>query len=55
MPNRSRRTSGSALLSAHGRIADRIDRDLIDDAELTLAEFEVLDHLAEQPRTTPSG
>lgn len=36
----------SALLSAHGRISDRIDRDLIDQSGITLAEFEVLDHLA---------
>ncbi len=36
----------AALLSAQGRVADRIDRDLNDEAEITLAEFEVLDHLA---------
>lgn len=35
-----------ALLSAQGLIADRIDRLMIDRAELTLAEFEVLDRLA---------
>lgn len=57
-----------ALLSAHGRIADRIDRDLTDRADITLAEFEVLDHLAdahdntirmnelaERVRLSPSG
>ncbi|MGI9576829.1 MAG: MarR family winged helix-turn-helix transcriptional regulator [Microthrixaceae bacterium] len=35
-----------ALLSAQGLIADRIDRLMIERAELTLAEFEVLDRLA---------
>jgi DNA-binding MarR family transcriptional regulator len=58
----------SALLSAHGRISDRIDRDLIDESGITLAEFEVLDHLAraddhtirmnglaERVRLSPSG
>ena len=57
-----------ALLHAQGRIADRLDRDLIEQAEITLAEFEVLDRLAgspghtvrmnelaEQVRLSPSG
>ncbi|MCP4435043.1 MAG: winged helix-turn-helix transcriptional regulator [Actinomycetia bacterium] len=57
-----------ALLDAQGRIADRLDRDLIDQADITLAEFEVLDHLAgsaehtvrmnelaEHVRLSPSG
>jgi DNA-binding MarR family transcriptional regulator len=35
-----------ALLSAQGLITDRIDRLMIDRADLTLAEFEVLDRLA---------
>ena len=35
-----------ALLSAQGVIADRIDRLMTDRADITLAEFEVLDRLA---------
>lgn len=56
------------LLLAHGRITDRIDRDLTDECEMTLAEYEVLEHLAsadgqtmrmnelaERVRLSPSG
>ena len=35
-----------ALLGAQGLIADRIDRMMVDEADITLAEFEVLDRLA---------
>lgn len=35
-----------ALLAAHARITERLDRDLNREAEMGLAEFEVLDHLA---------
>ena len=41
-----------ALLNAQGLIADRIDRLMIEHAELTLAEFEVLDRLAGSPEHT---
>jgi DNA-binding MarR family transcriptional regulator len=37
------------LLSAHGRVTDRIDRDLNDECSMSLAEFEVLDHLVGAP------
>jgi DNA-binding MarR family transcriptional regulator len=48
MSDRAQQTMAvwSNLLRAHGRITDQIDRDLIDGADMTLAEFEVLDHLA---------
>lgn len=36
----------NAMLAAHSRITDRLDHDLADSAGMTLAEFEVLDHLA---------
>jgi len=35
-----------SLLAAQALIADRIDRDLGEAADMSLAEFEVLDHLA---------
>lgn len=35
-----------ALLAAHSRITDRLDRDLSTEVGMSLAEFEVLDHLA---------
>ncbi len=35
-----------ALLAAHARITERLDRDLNSRADMGLAEFEVLDHLA---------
>ncbi len=35
-----------ALLAAHSRITDHIDSDLTSEVDMTLAEFEVLDHLA---------
>ena len=44
--NEERFAVWQALLSAQGIIADRIDRLMIDRAEMTLAEFEVLDRLA---------
>lgn len=36
----------NAMLAAHSRITERLDHDLVDGAGMTLAEFEVLDHLA---------
>jgi len=39
-------TVWAQLLLAHGRITDRIDRDLTAQCEMTLAEYEVLEHLA---------
>jgi DNA-binding MarR family transcriptional regulator len=44
--NQERFAVWQALLGAQGAIADRIDRLMIDQAEMTLAEFEVLDRLA---------
>ena len=61
-------TVWAQLLLAHGRITDRIDRDLGEQCEMTLAEYEVLEHLAtadgqtvrmnelaERVRLSPSG
>jgi DNA-binding MarR family transcriptional regulator len=42
----------AALLLAHGRVTDRIDRDLNEECSMSLAEFEVLDHLAAAPGHT---
>lgn len=39
----------AALLTAHGRVTDRIDRDLGEACSMSLAEFEVLDHLSGAP------
>ena len=36
----------TALLLAHGRVTDRVDRDLVETCGMTLAEYEVIDHLA---------
>lgn len=39
-------TVWQALLSAHAVVTERIDRELLERADMSLAEFEVLDHLA---------
>lgn len=41
-----------ALLAAHARITERLDRDLNSEADMGLAEFEVLDHLARAENLT---
>lgn len=35
------------LLLAHGRLLSRLDADLVSECDMSLAEYEVLDHLAE--------
>jgi DNA-binding MarR family transcriptional regulator len=35
------------FLQAHARVTARLDTDLVNECDMTLAEFEVLDHLAE--------
>ena len=42
-------TAWRNLLTAHGRVIARLDNDLINDSDMSLAEFEVLEHLVEQP------
>jgi DNA-binding MarR family transcriptional regulator len=37
------------FLLAHTRVLSRLDADLVADCDMTLAEFEVLSHLAEAP------
>jgi DNA-binding MarR family transcriptional regulator len=37
------------FLLAHARVTARLDADLVAESDMTLAEFEVLEHLAETP------
>lgn len=37
------------FLLAHGRVTDRVDRDLVDSCGISLAEYEVLAHLRQTP------
>ncbi|MCZ7627815.1 MAG: hypothetical protein M5U19_01355 [Microthrixaceae bacterium] len=41
-----------ALLAAHARITERLDRDLNSETDMGLAEFEVLDHLSRAENLT---
>lgn len=41
-----------ALLAAHARITERLDRDLNSQVDMGLAEFEVLDHLSRADNLT---
>jgi DNA-binding MarR family transcriptional regulator len=41
------RTAWQSMLMAHGRVIGRLDTDLIGESDMTLAEYEVLDNLAD--------
>jgi len=41
------RTAWQSMLMAHGRVIGRLDADLIGESDMTLAEYEVLDNLAD--------
>lgn len=43
------REAWDRFLSAHGRVLARIDTDLVESCDMSLAEFEVLHHLAASP------
>lgn len=43
-------TAWRSFLIAHGRVVSRLDADLIANCDMTIAEYEVLQHLYEAPR-----
>jgi len=42
----AQQTAWQSMLAAHGRVVARLDSDLVESCDMTLAEFEVLHHLA---------
>jgi DNA-binding MarR family transcriptional regulator len=47
--NSAESTAWNTFLSAHDRVLARLDGDLAAECDMTLAEYEVLSHLAEAP------